>query len=174
MYHSSSSLEYGDLCLFSCTYILVHALGMWVFTFLLCVLALWMMYVYIYLLASLRCDCHSLCHLRQAMPNFRCDSKVTYRQIFIVEIWHFVWTPLENIDWDHTHSKAKLQSPHTCKAPKANAKIIFFTTNLPRLRFYQNKGLSLDRRCGVPNTFSTRNQTSKPKNQDFFLLSTLD
>ena len=28
MYHSSSSLEYGDPCLLSCTYILGHALGM--------------------------------------------------------------------------------------------------------------------------------------------------
>ena len=28
LYHSSSSLEYGDLCLFSYTYILGHALGM--------------------------------------------------------------------------------------------------------------------------------------------------
>ena len=36
--------------------------------------------------------------------------------------------------------------------------------------FYQNKGLSLDRRYGVPNTFPTRNQTSGPKNQDFFAI----
>ena len=42
-----------------------------------------------------------------------------------------------------------------------------FTTNFQKLRFYQNKELSLDRRYGVPNTFPTRNQTSEPKNQDF-------
>ena len=50
---------------------------------------------------------------------------------------------------------------------------MFFTANLQKLRFYQNKGLSLDRRYGVPNTFPTRNQTSGLKNQDF-LPSTLD
>ena len=58
--------------------------------------------------------------------------------------------PQESIDWDHTHSKTKPQSPHACKAPKANAKFMFFTANLRKLRFYQNRGLSLDRRCGVP------------------------
>ena len=49
LYHSSSSLEYGDPCLFSCTYILGHTLAMQAFTFLLCVLALCMMHVYIYI-----------------------------------------------------------------------------------------------------------------------------
>ena len=77
LYHLFSSLEYGDLCLLSYTYILGHALGMQAFTFLLYVLALCMMYVYIYLLAPLRCDCHSPCHLRQVMPNFCRESKVT-------------------------------------------------------------------------------------------------
>ena len=38
-------------CLLSRTYILGNALGMQGFTFLLCVLALIMMYVYIYMLA---------------------------------------------------------------------------------------------------------------------------
>ena len=51
MYHSSSSLEYGNPYLLCCIYILGHALGMQAFTFLLYVLALCMMYVYIYLLA---------------------------------------------------------------------------------------------------------------------------
>ena len=50
MYVLSSSLEYGDGYLFFYTYILGHALGMHEFTFLLCVLALCMMYLYIYLL----------------------------------------------------------------------------------------------------------------------------
>ena len=50
MYHSSSSPRYGDPCLLSCTYILGHALGMQASTFLHYVLALCMMYVYIYLL----------------------------------------------------------------------------------------------------------------------------
>ena len=50
--------------------------------------------------------------------------------------------------------KPNLKAPHACKASKANAKIMFFTANLRKLRFYQNKGLSLDRHCGVPNTLS--------------------
>ena len=33
--------------------------------------------------------------------------------------------------------------------------------------FTKNKGLSMDKHCGVPNTFPTRNQTSELKNQDF-------
>ena len=35
-----------------------------------------------------RCDCHSPCHLRQAMSNFRYESKVTCHQIFTMEIWY--------------------------------------------------------------------------------------
>ena len=67
MYHSSLSLEYGNPCLLSCTYNLGHTLGMQAFTFLLCVLALCMMYIYIYILACpSRCDCHIPCHLRQS------------------------------------------------------------------------------------------------------------
>ena len=58
--------------------------------FPLSVLALCMMYLYIYLLVHFRCDCHSLCHLRQVMPNFCRESKVTCRRIFAVEIWYFV------------------------------------------------------------------------------------
>ena len=77
-------------CLFSYTYILGHTLGMQAFTFLLCVLALCMIYVYINLFALFWCDCHSLCHLRQVMPNFCRESKVTCRRIFAVEIWYFV------------------------------------------------------------------------------------
>ena len=47
---------------------------------------------------------------------------------------------------------------------------MFFIANLQKLRFYQNKGLFLERRCGVPNAFPTRNQTSGPKNKDFFAI----
>ena len=52
VYHAvyqSSSLEYGDPYLLSCTYILGHALGIQAFTFPLCVLVLCMMYVCIYI-----------------------------------------------------------------------------------------------------------------------------
>ena len=53
------------------------------------------------------------------------------------------------------------------KAPKANANSSFSPANVQKLWFYQNKGLSTDMRCGVPNTFPTRNQTSELKYQDF-------
>ena len=98
LYYSSSSLGYGVPYLFSCTYILGHALKMQASTFLLCVLALCMMHVYIYLLALFRCNYHDPCHLRLAMPNFRRKSKVTSSQIFAVEIWHFARMPQESID----------------------------------------------------------------------------
>ena len=49
MNHSSLSLEYGDPCLLSYSYILGHAQGMQAFTFHLCVLEMCMMYVYIYI-----------------------------------------------------------------------------------------------------------------------------
>ena len=97
----------------------------------------------------------------------------THRRIFAEEIQYFARMPQESIDWDHTHSKAKPYSPYACKASKANTKIMFFTANLQKSRFYQNKGLSLDRRHGLLNTFPICNQTSGLKNQDF-LPSTLD
>ena len=34
--------------------------------------------------------------------------------------------------------------------------------------------MSLDKRCGVPNTFLACNQTLELKNQDLFYLSALD
>ena len=130
VYHSSSSLEYGDLCLFSYTYILGHALGMLAFTFLLCVLALCMMQVYIYLLAPFRCDCHDPCHLRLAMPNFYHESKVTSSRIFTVEIWHFAQMPYESIDEDHTLSKAKTSKSPCIQSPESQCQNHIFTVNL--------------------------------------------
>ena len=126
MYHSSSSLEYGDPYLFTCIYILGHALGMWAFTFLLCVLALCMMYVYIYLFSPLQCDCHSPCYQWQAMPNFWCESKVTRHRVFAVEIWYFARMPSESIDWDLTHSKPNLKAPMRVKPRKPMPKSCFY------------------------------------------------
>ena len=57
--------------------------------------------------------------------------------------------------------------PNLFTAPKSNANSLFFIANVQKLRFYQNKGLSMDRRCGVSNTFPARNQISELKNQDF-------
>ena len=62
-------------------------------------------------------------------------------------------------------SKPNLKTQHSLKA---NASSLFSIANVLKLWFYQNKGLSSDRRCGVPNTFPSRNQTSELKNQDFF------
>ena len=56
---------------------------------------------------------------------------------------------------------------YSFKALKANTNCLFSTANVRKLRFYQNKGLSLDRCCGMPKTFSKRNQNSELKNQDF-------
>ena len=56
---------------------------------------------------------------------------------------------------------------YSFKTPKANANCLFSTANVRKLRFYQNKGLFLDRCYGVPNTFPTHNQNSELKNQDF-------
>ena len=57
--------------------------------------------------------------------------------------------------------------PNSVKTLKANANSLFLIADVWKLKFYQNKGLSLDKRCGVPNNFPTHNQTSELKNQDF-------
>ena len=108
------------------------------------------------------------------MPNFHYESKVTCCQIFTMEIWYFARMPQESIDWDHTYSKSEPQNPpHMQSLERQCQNHVLFTANLQKIRFYQNKGLSLDMHCGVPNTFPTRNQTSELKNQDF-LPSALD
>ena len=125
--------------------------------------------VCIYILARPSwCDYHSPCHLRQSYAKVR---------------WHVArflqWKSSICLNALGKHRlqphpfKSQNSKPHACKASKANVKIMFFIANIQKLRFYQNKGLSLDRCCGVPNTFPTRNQTSGLKNQDFFP-STLD
>ena len=53
------------------------------------------------------------------------------------------------------------------KALKANVNSSILIINVRKLRFYQNKGLSTNRHCGVPNTYPKRNQTFELKNQDF-------
>ena len=69
--------------------------------------------------------------------------------------------------------KSKTLKPPCMQSPKSQCQNHVFIANLQKLRFYQNKGLSLDRHYGVPNTFPKRNQTFGLKNQDF-LPSTLD
>ena len=62
--------------------------------------------------------------------------------------------------------RIQTSKPNLFKALKDNANSSFSTANVLKL-FYQNKGLSTNKSCGVPNTFPTCNQTSKLKNQDF-------
>ena len=69
--------------------------------------------------------------------------------------------------------KSPTSKPPCMQSPKSQCQNHVFIANLQKLRFYQNIELSLDRCCGVPNTFVTRNQTFRLKNQDF-LPSTLD
>ena len=57
------------------------------------------------------------CTWGKALPNFHHENKEKCCQIFAVEIWHRFQTHWESIDWDHTHSKIKPQSP-TCLKPK--------------------------------------------------------
>ena len=47
--------------------------------------------------------------------------------------------------------------PKLFKAQKANANSLFSYANDKKLRIFHNKELFHDRRCEVPNTFSTRN-----------------
>ena len=61
--------------------------------------------------------------------------------------------------------------PNSIKAPKANANSSFSIANVRKLRFYQNKRLSMDRRYGVPNTFPTHNHISELKESRFFFFS---
>ena len=70
--------------------------------------------------------------------------------------------------WSRPHPfRNQTSKPNSIKAPKANANSLFSIANVQKLWFYENKGLSSDRHCGVPNTFPTRNQTSELKNQEF-------
>ena len=78
-----------------------------------------------------------------------------------------VITLRQSYTWEHYLIVAKTSKPNSFKVPKANANSLFLTTNVQKLRFYKNKGLSTDRHYGVPNTFPTRNQTSEFKNHDF-------
>ena len=69
--------------------------------------------------------------------------------------------------------KSQTSKPSCIQNPESQCQNHVFIANFQKLRFYQNKELSLDKCCGVPNTFPTRNQTSKPKNQ-YFLPFKLD
>ena len=66
--------------------------------------------------------------------------------------------------------KSQTSKPPYMQSPKSQCQNHVFTSNLRKLRFYQNKWLFLDGWCGVPYTFPTRNQTSELKNQDFFAI----
>ena len=123
-------------------------------------------YIYIYLLAPIRCDYRDPCHLRLAMPTFRYQGKVTSHRIFG---WKF-GTLLECLGkhrlGPHPFKSQTLKPPLHAKPQKAMPKSCFYFQS-PKIKVLPNKGLPLDKRCWVPNTFPTCNQTSGPKNQDF-------
>ena len=48
--------------------------------------------------------------------------------------------------------KSQTSKPPCMQSPDSQCQNHVFTANFPKLRFYQNKGLSLDKRCRVPNT----------------------
>ena len=87
--------------------------------------------------------------------NFRYENLVTIPNVLAKHLTKA--TPFPN----------QTSKPNLFKAPKANANSLFLFANDQKLRIYQNKGLSHNRRCGAPNTFPTRNQASELKNQDF-------
>ena len=59
----------------------------------------------------------------------------------------------------------KISKPNTIKASKTNANSLFLTTNVQKLKFYQNKGLSLDSvtRCLIPSLHVTNLLNSRIK-----------
>ena len=67
------------------------------------------------------------------------------------------------------HRQGPNLKAHSFRALKANASILFLFANDQKLRFYQNKGLSHDSRCGVSNTFPTRNQILNQKSRFFII-----
>ena len=56
-----------------------------------------------------------------------------------------------------------LLKAHFFKAMKTNASSLLLSAYDQTLRVYQNKGLSNDRCCGLPNTFPTHYQTFEPR-----------
>jgi len=59
----------------------------------------------------------------------------------------------------------KISKPNTVKASKTNANSLFLTTNVQKLRFYQNKGFSLDNVVGylIPSLHITKLLNSRIK-----------
>ena len=68
------------------------------------------------------------------MPNFRGESKVTCRRIFTVEIWYFARMPLESIDWDHTHLKAKPRNPPCMQSHESQYQNHVFYCQPPKIK----------------------------------------
>ena len=61
------------------------------------------------------------------------------------------------INKGHTNFPNQTSKLNLFKALKANANSLFSSINDQKLRIYQNKRLSYNMRCGVPNTFPTYN-----------------
>ena len=62
--------------------------------------------------------CVLWCTWGEALLDFHHENKKICYRIFAIEIWHQFQTHWESIDWDHTHSKIKPQSPTHLKLHK--------------------------------------------------------
>ena len=113
-------------------------------------------YIYIYMLALFQCDYCDPCHLRLAMPNFHREVRrllVGFHDGNLA----LCSNALRKCRLGPHPFKSQTSKPLCMQNPESQCRNHVFTTNFRKLRFYQNKGLPLDRRCRVPNTFPTYN-----------------
>ena len=108
------------------------------------------------------------------LPDFHHKNKAKCYRIFVMDIWYVYLVPLPSTLGKHRlrpHPfRNQSSKPNLFKSTKTNANSLFLIANVLKLRFYQNKGLSMDRHCRVPNTFPMRNLTSELKNQDLLFV----
>ena len=76
------------------------------------------------------------------MPSFHHKSKVTSRRIFVVEIGTLLEC-LRKAQIGTTPFQNQTSKPLRMQSPKSQCQNHVFTANLQKLRFNQNKGLSL-------------------------------
>ena len=126
------------------------------------------------------CWC-AIAHQHKTLPDFCCENRVppfpyshveSLVRIAFCVLW-YIWgevlpnfcrgnlATIPNTLGKHRSRphpfRNQTSKPNMFKAPKANANSLFSIANVLKLWFYQNKGLSTNRHCGVPNTFPTHN-----------------
>ena len=119
------------------------------------------------------CDHHSPCHLRQSDAQFLLQKQGDVLPDFCRENLVLNSNAIGKHRLGPRPFKSQTSKPLCMQSPESQCQNHVFIANFRKLRFCQNKGLSLDRRYGVLNSFPTHVQTFEPKNQDF-LSSTLD